>query len=102
VQPVFKYDLHVKDLPLLENLKTFFGGAGNITVSASRSSAYYSVNSTKEIIKFIIPHFDSYPLLTKKRGDFELFKSAVDLINKGEHLNPEGLSKIVAIRASMS
>lgn len=102
VQPIFKYDLHVKDLPLLEEVKAFFGGAGHISVSATRSSAYYSVNSTKEIIKFIIPHFDSYPLLTKKRGDFELFKSAVELINKGEHLDLEGLSKIVAIRASMN
>jgi len=93
VQPIFKYDLPIRDLPLLEKLKTFFGGVGNITVSTSRNSAYYSVNSTKEIIEFIIPHFDKYPLVTKKRADFELFKSAIKLINKSEHLNPEGLKK---------
>jgi hypothetical protein len=59
-----------------------------------------------------------YPLVTKKeplltgrrrrtlkRGcfapDFLLFKSAVELMNKKEHLSMEGLRKIVSIRGAM-
>jgi len=41
-------------------------------------------------------------LLTQKRADFELFKLAVELLSRKEHLTIEGLRKIVAIRASMN
>jgi hypothetical protein len=50
----------------------------------------------------IIPHFDKYPLLTQKQADLLLFKPAVDLINDGEHLTPEGIIKIVSIKASIN
>lgn len=43
-----------------------------------------------------------YPLLTEKQKDFELFCLALDLINKKEHLNINGMRKIVSIRASMN
>jgi len=62
----------------------------------------YSVNSVKDIINVIIPHFDKYPLLTQKRADYLLFKSAVLLINDKKHLTLEGLQDIVNIRASMN
>ncbi len=32
----------------------------------------------------------------------QLFKSALEIINKGEHVNYEGLQKIAAIKASMN
>ena len=47
-------------------------------------------------------HFQKYPLITKKRGDFELFSSAIELMCNKEHLTKEGLDKLVAIRASMN
>lgn len=37
----------------------------------------YTVNSTKDINDVIIPHFEKYPLLTQKKADFILFKSAI-------------------------
>lgn len=43
-----------------------------------------------------------YPLVTKKRADFELFKSVVEAMNRGEHLTTSGLEKIVSIRASIN
>jgi len=44
VYPIFKVELHSKDLPLLNQIKSFFG-VGTITVQKTRDSAYYSVNS---------------------------------------------------------
>ena len=35
------------------------------------------------------------PLITQKRADFLLFKLVVELMNKSEHLTPEGLRKIL-------
>ena len=70
--------------------------------SKVRNTASFCVSSIKEINNVIIPHFDKYKLLTKKQIDFELFKSVVELINKGEHLTNEGLIKIIAFKASIN
>ena len=40
--------------------------------------------------------------MTNKQADFELFKQAVELIERGEHLTCDGLRKLVAIKASMN
>src|SRR5262249_52783398 len=47
-------------------------------------------------------HFEKYPLITKKRSDYELFKQVVDLLNRKEHLTLDGLKKIVSLRASIN
>lgn len=100
VAPNFIIELHKKDLPLLNQIKSFLGGVGNI--SQTQNSARYTVSSIKELTNVIIPHFEKYPLITQKRADFLLFKSVVGLINKSEHLTSEGLKKIVAIRSSIN
>jgi hypothetical protein len=60
------------------------------------------VKSIKDISNVIISHFDNYPLLTQKRADFLLFKSALNLINEIEYLIIKGLNKIIRIRTSMN
>lgn len=60
------------------------------------------MSSTKDLMNVIVPHFIKYPLLTQKRADFELFRMIVELLNKKEHLTPEGLQQIVNIRASIN
>lgn len=50
----------------------------------------------------LITHLDKYPLITKKRIDYELWKRVIVLIKNKEHLTPEGLLKIVSIRSSIN
>ena len=50
----------------------------------------------------VIPHFYKYPLKTKKHSDYLLFKEAVMIMQRGEHLTIEGIQKIVNIRASLN
>jgi hypothetical protein len=45
-------------------------------IRQSSTSVIYSVESMKALKSVIIPHFDKYPLITPKRSDFLLFKSA--------------------------
>jgi hypothetical protein len=59
------------------------------------------IDSIKDI-QVIIDHFDKYPLISQKFGDYQLFKQAYELWLNKEHLTPEGLRKIVAIKASMN
>ena len=86
------------------NVKTNFGpfyfGVGNISIKAA-NSCVYSVQAIKDL-DVILNHFDKYPLITKKHADYLLFKMAINLIKEKAHLNPEGLRKLVAIRASLN
>lgn len=50
-------------------------------------------------MKIILDHFDKYPLITQKLKDYELFKLAFELISQKEHLTPEGLRRLFAIKA---
>ena len=45
---------------------------------------------------------DEYPLLTQKKADYLLFKQAIGVINNKEHLNSEGILKLVSIRSSLN
>lgn len=83
-------------------IQSFFSGVGTITKKSNAETVIYSVQSLKEISSVIVPHFSAYPLLTKKRADFLLFKEVLELMNSGEHLTKEGLAKIVNIKASMN
>ena len=53
-------------------------------------------------LAILLDHLSNYPLITKKQADFKLFKEALDLMSRQEHLTPEGLLKIVNIKASMN
>lgn len=99
VSTCFSIHLHNKDLDLLERIQAYFKGVGGIRVNKKYLSVNYSVASLKDLIDVIIPHFDTYPLLTQKKADYLLFKEVVDLMEKKEHLTKEGLRKIVSIRA---
>jgi len=41
-------------------------------------------------------------LITQKWSDYQLFKQAVELVVRKEHLTLEGLKKIVSIRAVLN
>lgn len=68
----------------------------------SKDSVQYRVASLKDLNSIIIPHFYKYPLITKQKADFILFKKIIDLINNKEHLNLEGLHKILALKGSLN
>ena len=95
----FQIGLHQKDRPLLELIRLFFG-VGKIT-KLGKNYIWYRVSSNKDLA-VIIDHLDKYPLITQKRADYELFKEAFNLIFHKEHLTPEGLRKLVAIKGSIN
>lgn len=66
---VFVIVVHIKDRDLLELIQLYFNGVGNIT-KHGKDSIQYHVTSLKDLMKYVIPHFDKYPLITQKRADF--------------------------------
>jgi hypothetical protein len=50
----------------------------------------------------VIPHFESYPLLSGKRLDFERFAAVCRLMASGAHRQPDGLVEIVELARAMN
>ena len=100
--PIFSIELHERDKILLEKIQAFFG-VGSIIhrVRKGKASVIYSVQSIKSLKENIIPHFSKYHLMSEKRKDFHLFISVIEIMTK-QHLNQEGLDKIIALKASMN
>ena len=99
VQPRFKITLHSRDKPVLVEIKNSLR-VGQIYKHGPQSIQFV-VTSIKELER-VINHFDQYPLITKKRADFDILKKVFILMKRKEHLTPEGLRKIVALKAAMN
>jgi hypothetical protein len=99
VELVFRINLHSRDRVLLEKIKDFFG-VGRLTAESKNYAQYWA--GALEDILVIVNHFDSYPLITQKWSDYQLFKQAVELVTKKEHLTMEGLKKLVSIKAVLN
>jgi len=74
----------------------------SLAKNKNRTIVSYSIRSLDEIIKIIIPHFEKYPLITLKQSDFIIWKMIVELMNKGKHLNEDGLFQIINLKASLN
>jgi hypothetical protein len=68
VSPLFSIELDKRDLLLLERIKDFFN-VGSVVIRKN-GNVTYSVQSFSDLTKVILPHFNNYPLLTKKNSRF--------------------------------
>lgn len=97
----FTIGLHKKDVELLKLIQSYFGGVGRIGKEIN-GCCDFTVSSLDQILTKIVPHFDKYPLKTKKLVDYLLFRKVVMMMKRREHLTVEGLQKIVNIRATLN
>ena len=63
----FEITLHLRDEDILNRIHVYFKGAGNI-IKSSEDKISYRVNNLKQITTIVIPHFQKYPLITKKKN----------------------------------
>ena len=62
----------------------------------------YRVRGFQHLQKIIVPFFEKHKLLTKKRVDFEKFRTVINMIEEKRHLTSEGLVKIREIQQTMN
>ena len=91
--------MHRKDQAVLDAIKKSLG-VGNISRQGPQA-LQLEVQSLNEI-EIVIKHFNKYQLITSKQADLKALRLTYLIIKNKEHLTPEGLRKIVAIRASMN
>ena len=94
--------MHEIDRALMEKIQEFFWGIGYISKPNNNLSVEFRVSTLNDICNVIIPHFDKYPLLTKKQADYILFKEIILLMLNKEHSTLEGIQKIVKIKAYLN
>lgn len=103
VRLIFEIELREDDEPILMKIKELLK-CGNIyrleyeRYEKWRPHVKYEVSNFNDISGIIIPFFQRYPLQAKKRKQFEYFCQVAEIIKSKEHLKPEGILKIQALK----
>ena len=100
VLPEFTVVQHEVDQHVLYALKTYF--RCGVVRTNHGTKLCYRVRGHQNLLQRIIPFFEKHQLKTRKRIDFAKFRKVVLLMEKGEHLTPEGLEKIHQIKRTMN
>lgn len=86
------------NLRLLHYVKKIIG-VGSVSVSQDKSNtAEYRVRNIQHIIQYILPIFDSFPLLTSKYFSYSKFREAILIINDSNLTKQEKNKQISAIK----
>lgn len=94
--------MHERDGPLIISIQKFFGGIGYISKPNNSSTVEFQISTLNDIINVIIPHFNKYPLMTKKYYDYIIFKQVNLLMLDKVYNSLEGLQKIVNYKVSFN
>ena len=100
VLPEFTIVQHEIDEQVLQGLKAYFECGVVRKNHGTRLS--YRVRGQTNLLQKILPFFEKHQLKTRKRVDFAKFRKVVLMMEKGEHLNPDGLEKIRQIKTTMN
>jgi hypothetical protein len=110
----FSIQLREDDRAILEKIKAYFG-CGTLAKGSrarSRSKGHpnardqykFSCRKIEDLTTKVVPHFEKYPLRSKKAGDFEIWKKALELqilsfrLRGGKTRPIKGLPECVKIR----
>ena len=94
----FQISQHVRDADLMEIIMKFLDCG---IIYNYREGVDFRVTKISDIMEKIIPLLDEYPLQGIKLEDYKCFKEVGFLIQKKEHLTPEGLEKIKLLKSNM-
>lgn len=86
------------DLLGIGQIKPNFDIYDPVVAQEMRSTAKVIVRQTGKIVEFV----DKYPMMTRKRLDYECWKQLYDLKLRKLHLTEQGLVQIQVIRAQMN
>jgi LAGLIDADG endonuclease len=101
LHPVFHIYQHSDHRDVLEAMIPFFG-CGRIRPKGPRSSVLtFAVDSLRNLETAIVPFFERYPLVVKRK-DFEAFAAIVRSMRMKEHLTSEGFERLVRLAYGMN
>lgn len=75
---------------------------GSISITDNGNMARFRIRNRQQLIKHIIPIFDSHPLLTSKHYRYSLFKKAILIMNDSNKTIPQKNREILQLKAELS
>ena len=100
-QVVLTFNVSQRDVTNLVLLKRYLG-CGRL--QARRDGVhYFVVGNFRSIEERVIPFFKKFHFFSSsKKKNFSLFVQIAKLVSQEEHLNPEGLKKILILREKLN
>lgn len=96
-QPVLSFNVSQRERLILDLMRNWF--ECGIVKKRKDGLHSYDVTNPKDLKLTIIPFFIKYPFISKRKSkNFELFKSAVEIMFNKKHLSENGLKNLVLIR----
>ena len=86
---------------VLHAIQAYFG-CGSIRPDSSDRTLKWQARRLDELVERVIPHFELYPLLSRKCLDFERFAAVCRVAAAGRHRSREGLIEIVELVRGMN
>ena len=77
-------------------------GCGTLRPDRSDSTLKWEIRSLPLLVERVLPYFETYPLLSGKQRDAELFSAVCRRMLEGEHLEAAGLTAIVRLVGQMN
>jgi len=106
VETHFYIKLREDDLSLLKQVKNFFKCGAVYYQKEKRknhSPCYrFEINSHKDIQGVVIPFFDKYPLKSKKKKNYLIFRKIAMIIGNSNYKEDENLRKILKLKSQMN
>jgi hypothetical protein len=101
LRPSFEILTNISNLEVMNRVQEFFG-VGKVYINSKQ--CIYRVSRLNDLTSVIIPHFASYPLISRKSISFQLWSQAISLFQSKAHLQPhsEGFYRILSLYASLN
>ena len=101
VRPSLSVSQNADRSEVLLAIQRYFG-CGTLRPDRSDRTLKWEVRSLPVLIERVVPHFETHPLLSGKRTDFELFAGICRRMVRGRHREPAGLKEIVMMASRMN
>ena len=103
VDPGFYLYQHESGRTILELAASTFGSGHIYPKSGSPKVLVYEVSSTIALCETVVPFFERYIVPFSCKGQtFERFREIVEMMIRKEHLQPQGLARIVRLAYEMN
>lgn len=100
-RPSFGVGQKSTSLSSLNIMKNHFK-CGHIRYSSNDGTYKYEIRDINDLVNKVIPFFEKHSLETAKKEDFKIFAEICRLIKQNQHLNQDGIKKIIEKSFSMN
>ena len=101
IRPSFSVSQNQDRANVLKIFKEHFD-CGTIRPDRSDKTLKYEVRSIHDLVEKIMPHFETYPIVSGKEVDSKKFFEICKMMAYRKHLTKEGLRKILSLASEIN